>query len=65
MYPLGTSEEKPTTAAILLQKDKKERRFNEQPPHKTTHLQASTHKPTLQFAKEQFSGRHMQLTTKL
>jgi hypothetical protein len=54
---LGTSEEKPTTAVILLQKDKKQKRINEQPMHKTTHLQAQSHKPMLQLAKELFSCR--------
>ena len=43
------------TVKNLLQKDKKEKRYNEQPTHKTTHLQAPTHKPPLQLAKEQFS----------
>jgi hypothetical protein len=41
----------------LLQKDKKEKRHNEQPTHKTAHLQAPTLKPMLQLAKEQFSCR--------
>jgi hypothetical protein len=36
----------------LLQKDTKE---NEQPTHKTAHLQAPTHKPMLRLAKELFS----------
>jgi hypothetical protein len=40
----------------LLLKDRK-KRYNEQPTHKTAHLQAPTHKPMLQLAKEQFSCR--------
>jgi hypothetical protein len=48
---LGTSEEKPMTAVILLLKDKS----NEQSTNKTTHLHAPTHKPMLQQAKELFS----------
>jgi hypothetical protein len=39
----------------LLHKDRKEKR-NEQPTHKTAHLQAPTHKPMLQLAKELFSS---------
>lgn len=45
------------TADNLLHKDRKEKRYNEQPTHKTAHLQVPTHKPTLQLAKEQFSCR--------
>jgi hypothetical protein len=33
----------------------KRKRYNEQPTHKTTHLQAPTQKPMLQLAKELFS----------
>ena len=36
-------------------KRKREKRYNEQPTHKTAHSQAPTHKPMLQLAKEQFS----------
>jgi len=35
----------------------KKKRYNEQPTHKTAHLQAPTHKPMLQLAKELFSCR--------
>jgi len=38
----------------LLLKDKKIKPNNEQPTHKTAHLQAPTHKPILQLAKELF-----------
>jgi len=51
--PLGTSEEKPTTAVILLQKTRK----NEQPTHKTTHLQTAPTDTKPKFAKELFSSR--------
>jgi len=40
-----------------LKKEKKGKRNNEQSTHKTAHLQAPTHKPMLQLAKEQFSCR--------
>jgi hypothetical protein len=43
------------TADNLLLKDRMKKRYNEQPTHKTTHLQAPTHKPMLQLAKELFS----------
>jgi hypothetical protein len=56
-HTLGTSEEKPTTAVFCCKKTGKEQRYNEQPTHKTAHLQAPTHKPMLQLAKEQFSCR--------
>jgi hypothetical protein len=39
------------TVKNLLQKDKKEKRYNEQPTHKTAHSQAPTLKPMLQLAK--------------
>jgi hypothetical protein len=48
---------KKTQLTILLHLDKKKKRYNEQPTHKTAHLQAPTHKPMLQLAKEQFSCR--------
>ena len=38
---------------------KTEKRNNDQPTHKTAHLQAPTHKPILQLAKELFSCRHI------
>ena len=40
---------------------KKEKRYNEQPTHKTAHSQAPSHKPTLQLAKEQFSCRRTKI----
>ena len=43
------------TVKNLLQKEKKVKRYNEQPTHKTAHSQALTHEPRLQLAKEQFS----------
>jgi len=46
-----------TQRTICYLKTKKEKRYNEQPTHKTAHLQAPTHKPMLQLAKEQFSCR--------
>jgi hypothetical protein len=45
------------TADNLLLKDRKEKGYIEQPTHKTAHLQAPTHKPMLQLAKELFSCR--------
>ena len=42
---------------ICYLKTEKEKRNNEQPTHKTAHLQAPTQKPMLQLAKEQFSCR--------
>lgn len=47
-----------TQQTICYLKTKKGKRNNEQPTHKTTHLQAPTHKPILQLAKEFFSCRH-------
>jgi len=45
-----------TTAVNLMGNPaEKEKRNNEQPTHKTAHLQAPIHKPMLQLAKEQFS----------
>jgi hypothetical protein len=41
------------TKEFLLHKDKEK-----MTSHKTTHLQAPTHKPMLQLAKELFSCRH-------
>jgi len=55
--PLPASVKKNDTADNLLLKDRKRKRFNEQPTHKTAHLQAPTHKPMLQLAKELFSCR--------
>ena len=46
---------KTTQQTICYLKTEKEKRNNEQPTHKTAHLQAPTHKPMLQLAKEQFS----------
>ncbi len=43
-----------TQQTICYLKTEKEKRNNEQPTHKTAHLQAPTHKPMLQLAKEQF-----------
>jgi hypothetical protein len=42
------------TKEFLLHKDKEKCKL---PTHKTTHLQAPTHKPMLQLAKELFSYR--------
>jgi hypothetical protein len=44
-----------TNRQFATKKTEKEKRYNEQPTHKTAHLQAPTHKPMLQLAKEQFS----------
>jgi len=52
-YPTKTT----TQRTICYLKTEKEKRYNEQPTHKTAHLQAPTHKPMLQLAKEQFSCR--------
>jgi len=46
-----------TNRQFATKKTEKEKRYNEQPTHKTAHLQAPTHKPKLQLAKEQFSCR--------
>ena len=48
---------KTTQRTICYIKTEKRKRYNEQPTHKTAHLQAPTHKPMLQLAKEQFSCR--------
>jgi len=48
---------KTTQRTICYIKTEKKKRYNEQPTHKTAHLQAPTHKPMLQLAKEQFSCR--------
>jgi len=48
---------KTTQRTICYLKTEKEKRNNEQPTHKTAHLQAPTHKPMLQLAKELFSCR--------
>jgi hypothetical protein len=53
--PLGASV-KNDTADNLLHNDRKKKN-DEQPTHKTAHLQAPTHKPMLQLAKELFSCR--------
>jgi hypothetical protein len=50
-------KETATHQTICYLKTEKEKRNNEQPTHKTAHLQAPTHKPMLQLAKEQFSCR--------
>jgi hypothetical protein len=52
---LAVSVKKTTQRTICYIKT--EKRYNEQPTHKTAHLQAPTHKPMLQLAKEQFSCR--------
>jgi hypothetical protein len=44
----------------LLLKDRKEKRNNEQPTHKTAHFQAPTQKQTLRLAKELFFTTHHQ-----
>ena len=46
-----------TNRQFATKKTEKEKRNNVQPTHKTAHLQAPTHKPKLQLAKEQFSCR--------
>jgi len=51
------AQEDSATVKNLLQKEKKEKCYNEQPTHKTAHSQAPTHKLMLQLAKEQFSCR--------
>ena len=51
------TERQKRTDNLLLKDRKKRKRNNEQPTHKTAHLQAPTHKPMLQLAKEQFSCR--------
>lgn len=56
---LGASWKTQTTQqTICYSKTEKEKRNNEQPTHKTAHLQAPTHKPMLQFAKELFTCRY-------
>jgi len=56
--PLCTSVERQcVNRKFAARKTKKEKRYNEQPTHKTAHSQAPTHKPMLQLAKEQFSCR--------
>ena len=49
------SVKKMTQQTICYIKTEKKKQNNEQPPHKTAHLQAPTHKPMLQLAKELFS----------
>ena len=56
MYSVRHKRRKTSDSGILLQKDKKK-----QPSHKTAHLQAPTHRLTLQLAKELFSCRHATL----
>jgi hypothetical protein len=41
-----------TNRQFATKKTEKEKQYNEQPTHKTAHLQAPTHKPMLQLAKE-------------
>lgn len=55
--PLGASVKKTTQRTICYIKTEKEKQNNEQPTHKTAHLQAPTHKPMLRLAKELFSCR--------
>jgi len=50
-------KETETNRQFATKKTEKEKRYNEQPTHKTAHLQAPTQKPMLQLAKEQFSCR--------
>lgn len=52
---LGTSEKNQQQRYFAAKRQEQEERYNEQPTHKTAHLQAPTHKPMLQLAKEQFS----------
>jgi hypothetical protein len=47
--PLTPSARATDTAGNLQNKDKKDKRNNEQPTHKTTHLEAPTHKPMVQL----------------
>jgi len=56
--PLPPSVKRQTTADNLLLKDRKERL--KMPTLKTAHLQAPSHNPMLQLAKEQFSYRRTQ-----
>ena len=51
---LAVSVKTTTQQIICYLKTEKEKRNNGQPTHKTAHLQAPTHKPKLQLAKEQF-----------
>ena len=55
--PLPTSLKKNDTADNFAALRQKKKLYNEQPTHKTAHLQAPTHKPMLQLAKELFSCR--------
>jgi len=52
---LPPSVKKTTQRTICYLKTEKQKRNNEKSMHKTAHLQAPTHKPMLQLAKEQFS----------
>jgi len=56
-YHVSRQCKKTTQQTICYLKTEKEKR-NEKPTHKTAHLQATTHKPMLQLAKELFSCRH-------
>lgn len=58
MYMLGTSEQKPTTSVILLQKDKI---IWKQPTHKTAHLQSAPTDTRPKFAKYLFSCPHLRI----
>jgi len=57
MWALPPSVKNRRQQTICYYKDRKEKRNNGKPTHKTAHLQAPTHKPMLQLAKELFSCR--------
>jgi hypothetical protein len=50
LLPASVKKKTPQQTICYL-KTEKEKRNNEQPTHKTAHLQAPTHKPMLQLAK--------------
>jgi len=52
--PLGTSEEKPNDSDNLLEKRQKKIKINEQPTHKTAHLQIAQADTRPKFAKSCF-----------
>ena len=54
---LGASCKNDNDNDNLLQKDRKEKRYNEQPTHKTAHLQTAQTNARPKFAKELFSCR--------
>jgi len=57
---LPPSVKRQTTSENLLHKDRKEKRQNKQPTHKTAHLQTTQANARPKFAKELFSCRHSQ-----